>query len=351
MPPIKWPYKDVYTPSPERYDTATYNRSGTSGLDLPPLSLGLWRNFGDTQPLMGLRAVYRAAFDAGITHFDFANNYGIPFGSAETNFGRIMREDFAPYRDELVIATKAGWEMWPGPYGNWGSRKYLLTSLEQSLERMNLDYVDIYYSHRADPVTPLEETIGALDAAVRSGKALYAGISMYNAERTRRAAEIARDLGTPLLVHQASYSMLNRWIEPDLLDVLEEAGMGCIGFSPLAQGMLSDKYLDGIPAGSRASENRSLQQAFLSDENLDKIRALNQIAERRGQTLVQMALAWALRDPRITSVLIGVRDVEQLSANLKALDNRIFSDDEISEIDRHATDSGINIWGGSLEVS
>ena len=351
MPPMKWPYKDVYAPAADRYETMTYNRCGRSGLDLPALSLGLWRNYGDNRPLDGLRAVYRAAFDAGITHFDFANNYGIPFGSAEANFGRIMREDFAPYRDEIVVATKAGWEMWPGPYGNWGSRKYLLSSLDQSLERMNLEYVDIYYSHRADPQTPLEETIGALDAAVRSGKALYAGISMYNAERTKKAAKIARELGTPLLIHQASYSMLNRWIEADLLDVVEGERMGLIGFSPLAQGMLSDKYLDGIPTGSRASENRSLQQAFLSEENLSKIRSLNEIAKRRGQSLVQMALAWALRDPRVDSVLIGVRDVEQLNENLKTLENLEFSEEELKEIDSYATEGGINIWGASLEVS
>ena len=350
MPP-QWPYADVYVPAADRYDSMPYNRCGRSGLDLPAVSLGLWRNFGDTQPFDVLRAVYRRAFDSGITHFDFANNYGIPFGSAETNFGRIMREDFGRFREELVITTKAGWDMWQGPYGSWGSRKHLLASLDQSLQRMNLDYVDIFYSHRADPRTPLEETMSALDTAVRSGKARYAGISMYNAERTRRAIELLHGLGTPLLIHQPSYSMLNRWIETGLLDVLEGEGVGCIAFSPLAQGMLTDKYLEGIPEGSRASENRSLPQTFFSEENVAKLRALNGMANRRGQTLGQMALAWVLRDPRITSVVIGVRNANQLEENLGFLNNLEFTADELEEIDRHATDSEINIWATSLEVS
>jgi L-glyceraldehyde 3-phosphate reductase len=335
----------MYVPAADRYDRMTYRRCGRSGLLLPAVSLGLWQNFGHERPLETSRAICRRAFDLGITHFDLANNYGPPYGSAEEVFGSIMRRDLDPYRDELVISTKAGYDMWPGPYGEWGSRKYLLASLDQSLARMGLDYVDIFYSHRFDPRTPLEETMGALDSAVREGKALYVGISSYTVEQTREAAEILRGLGTPLLIHQPSYSLLNRWIEPDLLEALEELGVGCIGFSPLAQGMLTDKYLDGIPAGSRATQHGSLSTDLLTDESLAKIRALNEIAAGRGQTLAQMALAWTLRDPRMTSTLIGVSSVEQLEDSLGALDKLDFSDDELAEIDRYATESGINIWG------
>jgi L-glyceraldehyde 3-phosphate reductase len=322
-----------------------YRRCGRSGLLLPAVSLGRWQNFGGEQPLEDRRAILRRAFDLGITHFDLANNYGPPYGSAEETFARIMAKDLRPFRDELVISTKAGYDMWPGPYGEWGSRKYLLASLDQSLGRMGLDYVDIFYSHRFDPDTPLEETMGALDAAVRHGKALYAGISSYTAPQTAEAVRVLRDLGTPLLIHQPSYSMLNRWIEPDLLDTLEREGVGCIVFSPLAQGMLSDKYLNGIPEGSRASRDGSLSPNMLGDEALAKIRALNEVAERRGQSLAQLALAWTLRDPRITSTLVGVSSMEQLEANVATLDRLELSDDELAEIDRHATDSGINIWG------
>ena len=303
-----------------------YRRSGRSGLQLPEVSLGLWNNFGHDRPYEGARAIVRRAFDLGITHFDLANNYGPPYGSAEENFGRMLRDDLGPFRDELVISTKAGWDMWPGPYGDLGSRKYLLASLDQSLERLGLDYVDIFYSHRPDPDTPLEETMGALDTAVRQGKALYAGISSYSPERTRAAAAIMRELGTPLLIHQPSYSMLNRWIEPELLDVLEAEGLGCIAFSPLAQGMLTDRYLNGIPEGSRASRNLSLSPDLLTEESLAKVRALNEIAQRRGQTLAQMAIAWTLRDARVTSALIGASSVEQLEANVAALDNLEFTD-------------------------
>jgi L-glyceraldehyde 3-phosphate reductase len=334
----------IYVAAEGRYDRMRYRRCGRSGLDLPAISLGLWQNFGGERPLEPSRAILRRAFDRGVTHFDLANNYGPPYGSAEETFGRVMRDDLRPYRDELVISTKAGYDMWPGPYGEWGSRKYLLASLDQSLERMGLEYVDIFYSHRFDPRTPLEETMGALDAAVRRGKALYVGISSYTAKQTRDAADILRSLGTPLLIHQPSYSLLNRWIEPDLLDTIEELGVGCIGFSPLAQGMLTDKYLDGIPEGSRMTENGSLSRGLLTDESLAKIRALNEIAGRRGQTLAQMALAWTLRDPRMTSTLIGVSSLEQLEDSLGALDNLDFSGEELAEIDRYATDSGINIW-------
>src|SRR5438105_4710789 len=294
----------LYVPRRERYASMPYRRCGRSGLQLPAISLGLWQNFGDDRPLADSRAMLRRAFDLGITHFDLANNYGPPYGSAENNFGRIFAEDFLPYRDELIVSTKAGYDMWPGPYGEGGSRKYLLASLDQSLARMGLDYVDIFYSHRFDPDTPLEETMGALDAAVRNGKALYAGISSYSAEKTREAAAIMRDLGTPIVIHQPSYSMLNRWIEPDLLDVLAEEGIGCIVFSPLAQGMLTDRYVDGIPAGSRASQNTSLSPDLLTDETRAKIRALSEIAARRGQRLAQLALASPLRDPRATSALV-----------------------------------------------
>jgi L-glyceraldehyde 3-phosphate reductase len=326
-----------------------YRRTGHSGLLLPAISFGLWQNFGTERPLEASRAIVRLAFDLGITHFDLANNYGPPYGSAEENFGRLLQKDLAPYRDELVISTKAGYDMWPGPYGEWGSRKYLLASLDQSLGRMGLDYVDIFYSHRFDPDTPLEETMGALDSAVRQGKALYVGISSYSAEKTREAAAILRDLGTPLLIHQPSYSMLNRWIEPELLDALGELGVGCICFSPLAQGMLTDRYLDGVPPGSRASLDGSLSRSLLNDEALAKIRALNDIAARRGQTLAQMALAWVLRDERITSALIGASSVEQLEQNVGALVRLDFSDDELAEIDRYATESDVNIWAASSE--
>jgi L-glyceraldehyde 3-phosphate reductase len=336
-----------YVPAGDRYARMRYNRCGASGLLLPAVSVGLWNNFGHDRPLDTQRAIVRRAFDLGITHFDLANNYGPPYGSAEENFGRLLAQDLAPYRDELVISTKAGYDMWPGPYGDHGSRKYLLASLEQSLRRMGLEYVDIFYSHRFDPDTPLEETMGALDTAVRHGKALYVGISSYSAEKTREAAAILRSLRTTLLIHQPSYSMLNRWIEPDLLDTLGQEGVGCIVFSPLAQGMLTDKYLDGIPEGSRASRESSLSRDLLTEETLDKVRALNEIAKRRGQSLAQMALAWTLRDPRVTTALIGASSVAQLEANVAALERLEFTADELAEIDRYATDSGINLWAAS----
>ena len=326
-----------------------YRRTGRSGLKLPAISLGLWWNFGHDRPLETSRAIVRRSFDLGITHFDLANNYGPPYGSAEETFGTLLRQDLRPYRDELVISTKAGYDMWPGPYGEWGSRKYLLASLDQSLERMGLDYVDIFYSHRFDPETPLEETMGALDTAVRQGKALYAGISSYSAEKTREAEAILRDLGTPLLIHQPSYSMLNRWIEPELLDALGDLGVGCIVFSPLAQGLLTDKYLGGIPDGSRASWPSSLSPSLITEEALDKVRALNEIAVARGQSLAQLALAWVLRDVRVTSALVGASSVAQLEENVAALDRLALSDDELAEIDRYATDSAINIWATSSE--
>jgi L-glyceraldehyde 3-phosphate reductase len=331
----------------DRYDRMPYNRAGRSGLLLPAISLGLWQNFGGERPLETSRAIVRRAFDLGITHFDLANNYGPPYGSAEETFGELLRKDLGPYRDELVISTKAGYDMWPGPYGEWGSRKYLLASLDQSLGRMGLDYVDIFYSHRFDPETPLAETMGALDTALRQGKALYVGISSYSAAHTREAAAILRDLGTPLLIHQPSYSMLNRWIEDELLDTLGEEGIGCIAFSPLAQGMLTDKYLDGVPDGSRASQDGSFSAKLLTEQALAKIRALDEIAARRGQTLAQMAIAWTLRDQRMTSALVGVSSVEQLETNVGVLDKRDFSDDELEEIDRYATESDINIWAPS----
>jgi L-glyceraldehyde 3-phosphate reductase len=336
-----------YAPAPDRYERMRYNRCGRSGLKLPAVSLGLWHNFGGDRPLETSRAIVRRAFDLGITHFDLANNYGPPYGSAEETLGRLLRDDLAPYRDELVVSTKAGYDMWPGPYGEWGSRKYMLASLDQSLCRLGLDYVDIFYSHRFDPETPLEETMGALDTAVRQGKALYAGISSYSAAKTAEAAAILRGLGTPLLIHQPSYSLLNRWIEPDLLDTLEDEGIGCIVFSPLAQGMLTDRYLDGIPEGSRASRDSSLSPGLLTDDAMERIRALNEIAAGRGQTLAQLALAWTLRDARVTSTLVGASSVEQLEANIAALDRLGFGDDELAEIDRHAVDSGINIWAAS----
>jgi L-glyceraldehyde 3-phosphate reductase len=341
----------TYEAAETRYDGMVYRRCGRSGLLLPAVSLGLWNNFGGDHPLESSRAMLRRAFDLGVTHFDLANNYGPPYGSAEENFGRVMAQDFRPYRDELVISTKAGYDMWPGPYGEWGSRKYLLASLDQSLQRLGLDYVDIFYSHRVDPETPLEETVGALDSAVRQGKALYVGISSYSADMTRKAAAILRDLGTPLLIHQPSYSMLNRWIEEDgLLDALEEAGAGAIVFSPLAQGMLSTKYLDGIPEGSRASRPSPLSPDLLTEESLAKIRALNEIASARGQTLAQMAIAWTLRDPRVTSALPGASSVKQVEENVAAIDRLDFSGEELAEIDRHATDTGINLWAASSAV-
>ncbi|MFT4227189.1 L-glyceraldehyde 3-phosphate reductase [Micropruina sp.] len=341
------PLQPVFVPDADRYDgRMPYRRTGRSGLLLPAISLGLWHNFGDDVPFDRQRAILRRAFDLGITHFDLANNYGPPYGSAETNFGRHLREDFARHRDELVISSKAGWDFWPGPYGDFGSRKYLLGSLDASLQRMGLDYVDIFYHHRFDPDTPLEETMGALDSAVRSGKARYVGISSYSGTRTREAIAILRDLGTPLLIHQPSYSMLNRWVEEDLLDVLGEEGVGCIAFSPLAQGMLTDKYLNGIPSGSRASQGKSLSPNLLSEQNLTHIRALNAMAQERGQSLAQLALAWILRDTRVTSALIGASSVTQLENSVGAVANLDFSEDELDAIDAHAVEGGINLWKG-----
>ena len=338
----------TYLAAADRYEQIPYRRCGRSGLQLPEVSLGLWQNFGDDRPLDTQREIIRRAFDLGVTHFDLANNYGPPYGTAEINFGRIMREDLRPYRDELIISTKAGWDMWPGPYGDLGSRKYLLASLDQSLTRMGLDYVDIFYSHRFDPDTPLEETMGALATAVTSGRALYAGISSYSAQRTTEAAAILRRLGVPLLIHQPSYSMLNRWIEEDLLDVLEREGAGCIAFSPLAQGVLTGKYLNGIPAGSRASlSESSLEPDQLTEATLGHVRALNEIARARGQSLAQLALAWALRDQRVTSVLIGASSVAQLEENLAAAGQAAFTAGELAAIDREAVESGINIWATS----
>jgi L-glyceraldehyde 3-phosphate reductase len=337
----------TYVAASDRYEPMPYRRCGRSGIKLPEVSLGLWQNFGDVSPLEVQRAILRRAFDLGVTHFDLANNYGPPYGSAEINFGRIMREDFRPYRDQLIISTKAGYDMWPGPYGEWGSRKYLLASLDQSLGRMGLEYVDIFYSHRFDPDTPLEETMGALATAVKQGKALYAGISSYSPERTRDAARILRSLGTPLLIHQPSYSMLNRWVEGGLLDVLEDEGVGCIAFSPLAQGMLTAKYLGGIPEDSRASRNGSLSRDQITEQTLTHIRALNDIAATRGQSLAQMAVSWVLRDPRVTSALIGARTVAQLEENLAAAGKTTFTAEELETIDRHAVEAGINIWAAS----
>jgi L-glyceraldehyde 3-phosphate reductase len=340
-----------YLAAEDRYESMQYRRSGRSGLRLPAVSLGLWHNFGGDRPLESQRAILRRAFDLGVTHFDLANNYGPPYGSAERNFGLLFASDFRRYRDELIVSTKAGYDMWPGPYGEWGSRKYLLASLDQSLSRMGLDYVDVFYSHRFDPDTPLEETMGALHSAVQQGKALYVGISSYSPADTARAAEILRELGTPLLIHQPSYSMLNRWIEPDLLDTLEDVGAGCIAFSPLAQGMLTDKYLSGVPADSRAAQGKSLSPELLTEQTLDRIRALNEIAGRRGQSLAQLALAWALRDERVTSVLIGASSVRQLEDNVAALGNLSFTDDELAEIDRYAVDSGLNLWARSSKTA
>jgi L-glyceraldehyde 3-phosphate reductase len=339
----------TYVAAESRYESMPYRRCGRSGLLLPPVSLGLWHNFGDDRPFDTQRAILRRAFDLGVTHFDLANNYGPPYGSAEINFGRHMRDDFKPYRDELIISTKAGYDMWPGPYGDHGSRKYLLASLDQSLQRMGLDYVDIFYSHRFDPDTPLEETLGAVHTAVQQGKALYAGISSYSGARTEEAVRILGELGTPLLIHQPSYSLLNRWIEEDLLDVLGQEGVGCIVFSPLAQGMLTDRYLDGIPEGSRVATGGALSEDMLTEEALAHVRALNEMAKERGQTLAQMAIAWTLRDPRVTTSLIGASSVTQLEDSLGALDNLDFSDDELATIDGHAVDAGINLWKASSD--
>jgi len=337
-----------YVPKEDRYERMQYRRSGRSGLELPAISLGLWHNFGEDQPFETARAICRRAFDLGITHFDLANNYGPPPGSAEEAFGKILATDFVGYRDQLIISSKAGYRMWPGPYGEWGSRKYLLASLDQSLKRLGLDYVDIYYSHRVDPETPLEETMGALASAVHQGKALYVGLSSYNAEKSATASAILRDLGTPAIIHQPSYSMLNRWIESNkLLDGLAQEGIGCIAFTPLAQGMLTDKYLRGIPADSRAAQGKSLLPGFLNVKALDRIRALNAIAQRRGQSLAQMALAWVLRDQRMTSALIGASRPEQIDDCVKAVGGRPFSPDELDEIDQYAVDSGVNLWAAS----
>ena len=337
----------VYLPSPDRYEKLPYRRCGRSGLKLPLISLGLWQNFGDDRPLQTSRAILRRAFDLGITHFDLANNYGPPYGSAEINFGRVFAEDFRPYRDELVISTKAGYDMWPGPYGEWGSRKYVLGSLDQSLKRMRLDHVDIFYSHRFDPETPLEETMGALHTAVRQGKARYVGVSSYGPRRTEEANLILRDLGTPLLIHQPSYSMLNRWIEDELLGVLEREGVGTIVFSPLAQGLLTDRYLKGVPEDSRVRRGLHFSEDLITPENLERVRALNEIAQRRGQTLAQLAIAWVLRDPRVTSALLGASSTEQLEQNVAALERAQFDSAELEEIDRYAVEGGINIWEAS----
>ena len=334
----------TYLAAEDRYEHMTYRRVGRSGIKLPLISLGLWWNFGDDRPLETQRAILRRAFDLGVTHFDLANNYGPPYGSAERNFGLIFEQDFRPYRDELFLSSKAGYDMWPGPYGDFGSRKYLLASLDQSLRRMGVDYVDVFYHHRNDPDTPLEETMGALDQAVRSGKALYAGISSYSPQRTAEAARILRELGTPLLLHQPSYSLLNRWIEGGLLDTAAEVGAGVIAFSPLAQGMLTDKYLGGMPTGSRMAAQTSLPAELLSEENLQRIRALNEIAGRRGQSLAQLALAWAVRDERVSSVLIGASSVGQLEQNIAALENQSFTAEELAEIDQHAVEGGVDLW-------
>ncbi|MHA7279138.1 L-glyceraldehyde 3-phosphate reductase [Arthrobacter sp. MDT2-2] len=347
----------TYHPAEDRYEKMPYRRVGKSGLHLPAVSLGLWHNFGDDKPFDTQRAILRRAFDLGVTHFDLANNYGPPYGSAETNFGRHLKDDFRPFRDELVISSKAGYDMWPGPYGDFGSRKYLLASLDQSLERMGLDYVDIFYSHRPDPGTPLEETMGALDTAVRSGRALYAGISSCSPERTLEAAAILKDLGTPLLIHQPSYSMLNRWVEngtPNLPEALEAVGAGSIAFSPLAQGLLTSRYLDGVPADSRAAASKSLSEDHLSEDNLRRVRGLNGIAEQRGQSLAQMAIAWILRPQAkgtpITSALIGASSVRQLEDSLAAVRNLDFTSEELRAIDEFAVDSDINLWARALDA-
>ena len=338
-----------YVADDSRYDVQPYRRCGRSGLTLPAISLGFWHNFGDDKPLETQRAVMQRAFDLGVTHFDLANNYGPPNGAAEVNVGRVLKEDFAAYRDELVISTKAGWGMWPGPYGDFGSRKYLTSSLDQSLKRLGVDYVDIFYHHRPDPDTPLEETMSALDAAVRAGKALYVGVSSYSPSHTARAAEILRDLGTPLVIHQPSYSMFNRWIEQGLLEVLEEQGVGCIAFTALAQGLLTNRYLKGVPQDSRLAAGKSLSEDAISEDNLARVRALNEIAESRGQSLAQLALAWVLRDPRVTSTLIGASSVAQLEDNVAAVRRLDFSDDELAEIDKHAVESGVDMWADARE--
>jgi L-glyceraldehyde 3-phosphate reductase len=340
----------TWQPADRRYDGMTYNRCGRRGLKLPAISLGLWHNFGGTSAFEDGRAMIRRAFDLGITHFDLANNYGPPPGSAEENFGRVLAADLRAYRDELIVSTKAGYPMWPGPYGDRGSRKYLLASLDQSLRRMGLDHVDIFYSHRFDPETPLEETMAALDRAVRSGKALYVGISSYSAEKTAEAAEILRALGTPCLIHQPSYSMINRWVEGGLLDTLEREGIGCIAFSPLAQGMLTDKYLKGVPADSRVARGGALRREFLSEDNLARIRSLDAIAKRRGQTLAQMAVAWVLRDGRVTSALVGASGAAQIEDSVRALDQATFSTEELAEIDRYAMDAGVDLWARSRQA-
>src|SRR5271170_178605 len=340
----------VYTARTERYDSMLYRRCGRSGLRLPALSLGLWHNFGGVDSLSNSRAMLCRSFDLGITHFDLANNYGPPPGSAEETFGQALKMDLKPYRDELIISTKAGYDMWPGPYGEWGSRKYLLASLDQSLGRMGLDYVDIFYSHRFDPNTPLEETMGALHSAVRQGKALYVGISSYSPQRTEEAIGILAGLGTPLFIHQPSYSLLNRWIEKGLLETLERHGVGAIVFSPLAQGLLTDRYLEGVPEDSRVRRGEAFAESLLSEENLTRVRALNEIAGRRGQSLAQMAIAWVLRDPRVSSTLVGASSVGQLEQNVAALSKLEFSDDELVEIDRYAVDGAINIWAPSSDA-
>ncbi len=340
----------TYVPAESRYTDATFRRCGRSGLDLPAISLGLWQNFGGEDVFETGRAVLRRAFDRGVTHFDLANNYGPPSGSAEANFGRWMELDFRPHRDELVISSKAGWDMWPGPYGNFGSRKYLVASCDASLKRMGLDYVDIFYHHRPDPKTPLEETMGALDHLVRSGKALYVGISSYSPELTRQAHAVLKSMGTPMLIHQPSYSLVNRWVEDGLLSTLSDLGMGCIAFSPLAQGLLTNKYLTGVPEASRAAKNGSFSAGLVTQENIDRIKALGNIAEARGQSLAQMAIAWVLRDPRVTSALIGARSVAQLDDSLDALRHQTFSTDELTRIDRHATEGGIDLWRSQSSI-
>ena len=342
---------DLYVADPNRYDgRMPYRRCGRSGIQLPAVSLGFWHNFGDDRTIDSMRAIMRRAFDLGITHFDLANNYGPPAGSAETNVGRILQEDFRRHRDELIISSKAGWDMWPGPYGDLGSRKYILASLDQSLARLGVDYVDVFYHHRPDPHTPIEESMGALHTAVQQGKALYAGISSYSPRRTLEAARILRDLGTPLFIHQPSYSMLNRWIEEGPLDALHAVGAGCITFSPLAQGLLTDRYLNGVPTDSRAAQDKSLFPSMLSEQNIERVRALNYIALRRGQSLAQMAVAWTLRDPRVTTTLVGASSAEQLTETAKAVSNLEFSEAELAEIDQHALEGGLDLWREQSQI-
>jgi L-glyceraldehyde 3-phosphate reductase len=342
---------DLYVADPNRYDgRMPYRRCGRSGIQLPAVSLGFWHNFGDDRTIDSMRAIMRRAFDLGITHFDLANNYGPPAGSAETNVGRILQEDFRRHRDELIISSKAGWDMWPGPYGDLGSRKYILASLDQSLARLGVDYVDVFYHHRPDPHTPIEESMGALHTAVQQGKALYAGISSYSPRRTLEAARILRDLGTPLFIHQPSYSLLNRWIEDGLLDALHAIGAGCITFSPLAQGLLTDRYLNGVPTDSRAAQDKSLFPSMLSEQNIERVRSLNYIALRRGQSLAQMAVAWTLRDPRVTTTLVGASSAEQLTETAKAVSNLAFTDAELAEIDQHALEGGLDLWREQSQI-